>query len=290
MSSWTVKATLAWVMLIWASAFVAIRVGLSGYSPGELALFRFLVASLCMAIIYLRMPGQPRIPWAIRIQLLLVGVAGIGIYNVCLNIGEVTVSAGVASFVIGMMPVMTILLSVIFLKERPGFLVWLGVLVSVGGLFLLMTAEKTTALFSSGVILILISALMGSFYTLVQRRYLRDYHPVAITSWIMWGGTLFLLWFLPGLAHEIKQAGMSANIAAVYMGIFPGALAYIAWSYVLNHMPASEATLYLYFMPVLSTIMGYVLLSEQPAVLSLVGGFLALLGAMIATRKISWSR
>lgn len=289
-NSWKVKITLALVMSFWASAFVAIRVGLPDYSPGELALFRFLVASCCMAFLYARLPGQPSVPWGIRIQLLLIGVAGIGIYNICLNVGEMTVSAGVASFVIGMMPVITILLSVVFLRERPGILVWLGVLISVTGLILLMLTEKTTGLLGGGVVLILISALMGSCYTLTQRRYLRDYHPIAITSWVMWGGTLFLLWFLPGLSREILDASPQADFAAVYMGIFPGALAYVAWSYVLNHMSASEASLYLYFMPVLSTIMGYALLREQPALLSLAGGFLALLGAVIATRKVSWSR
>ncbi|MGQ3891352.1 DMT family transporter [Legionella sp. CNM-4043-24] len=290
MNTWTVKITLAFTILVWASAFVAIRIGLPEFSPGELALYRFLVASVCMLFLYVRLPARPHVPWSVRIQLLLIGVAGIGIYNICLNVGEMTVSAGVASFVIGMMPVITILLSVIFLKERPGILVWLGVTISVIGLFMLMSAESTEGLFSRGVVLIFISALMGSFYTLMQRPYLREYHPIVVTAWVLWGGTLFLSWFLPGLSREITHAGLAANAAAIYMGVFPGALAYIAWSQVLNHMPASEASLYLYGMPVLSTIMGYALLSEQPALFSLVGGFLTLLGAMIATRKVSWSR
>lgn len=290
MNFWKVNGTLALVVLFWASAFVGIRVGLLDYSPGELALFRFLVASLCMAFVYARLSNQPRMPWAIRLQLAGLGVAGIGIYNICLNMGEITVSAGVASFVIGLMPVITIVLSVIFLRERPGILVWAGIVISLIGLLLLMGAEPEAGLFSGGVCLILISALMGSAYTIIQKRYLLDYHPIAVTAWVIWGGTLLLLWFLPGLLSEFPEASLDADLAAVYMGIFPAALAYVGWSYVLNFMSASQASLYLYFMPVISTILGYALLQEQPTLLSLSGGLLALLGALVATRKVSWSR
>jgi drug/metabolite transporter (DMT)-like permease len=276
------------VMTFWSSAFVGIRIGLQDFSPGELALYRFLVASFCMVFIYAGLPKHKRMPWMVRLQLLGVGCIGIGIYNICLNLGEMTVSAGVASFVIGLMPIFTIILSVVFLQERPGWLVWLGVMISLIGLVLLMVAENTNGLVSTGVVLILMSALAGAIFTLIQKGFLRDYHPIAITAWVIWGGTLMLLWFLPGLIRELPSASVNTNLAAIYMGIFPAALAYVGWCYVLNHMRASEAALYLYFMPVLSTVFGFIVLHEQPAILSLVGGMLALLGALIATRKISW--
>lgn len=288
MNSSKVIITLALVMMLWASAFVGIRVGLLEYAPGPLALLRFLVASLCVLVIYLRLPGKTKMPMSVRIQLMAIGVLGIGVYNICLNIGEMTVTAGVASFVIGLMPIITILLSVVFLHERPGFLVWAGVLISIVGMFILMFAEKDGNVVSTGVLLILLSAVMGSLYTLLQKRYLGHYHPIAITAWVIWGGTLMLLWFLPELCQQLPMASWRASLSAVYMGIFPGAVAYVGWSYVLNHMKASEASLYLYFMPIISTVFGFLLLDEQPAILSLVGGSLALIGALVATRKLAW--
>jgi len=284
MKSLKVNCALITTLLFWASAFVGIRIGLESYSPGSLALLRFLVASVCMGIIYYCLPGKKRLTGTDRILLLFIGVVGIGIYNICLNIGETVVSAGIASFIIGLMPVFTIILSILFLGERPGRRVGLGILISFVGLFLLVLSEKNSTV-GIGVLLILVSAFCGSFYSITQKRFLRNYHPVAITAWVIWGGTLFLLWFILDLWHELPRASFKATGAAVYMGIFPAALAYVAWCYVLNHLPASSASIYLYALPVLSTVMGCLILKEYPSWLSLMGGSIALIGAFIANRK-----
>ncbi|WP_408605517.1 DMT family transporter [Legionella tunisiensis] len=135
----------------------------------------------------------------------MLGVAGIGIYNICLNYGELSVSAGVASFVIGLIPVVTIVLSVLFLQERPTPAVWGGILISfIGLLFLIIGEESNSASMTSGVLVILIATFMGAFYTVAQKRYLRNYHPVAVTAWIIWGGTLMLLIFLPSYGKKSK--------------------------------------------------------------------------------------
>ncbi|KTD66090.1 transmembrane protein [Legionella spiritensis] len=279
-----IYAALASTLLLWASAFVGIRIGLVDYSPGALALLRFLVASLFMAIIYVRLPAKKAMSWKTRMALLTIGIGGIGIYNLCLNYGEMTVSAGVASFVIGLIPVITIILSVLLLRERPGPGVWLGIVLGFCGLFLIMAAENAYRSQGSGVLMIMVSALMGGIYTFSQKRYLQAYHPVIVTAWIIWGGTFMLLIFLPDLIREIPHAGKQGTIAAVYMGIFPAALAYVAWSYVIHHWSATNAATFLYAMPVISTVMGYLVLYERPGRLSLIGGFIALAGALVASR------
>lgn len=271
-------------LLFWASAFVGIRIGLQDYSPGALALLRFLVASVSTGIIFIHIPRKNPMSWRIRGQLALIGVLAIGIYNLCLNIGEQTVSAGIASFVIGLMPVITILLAVVFLKERFNGGVWVGVLISLLGLLLLIFGEKDPITLNGGVLSILIAALMGALYSILQKPFLRHYHPVAVTAWVIWGGTLMLMIFLPPLYQEFSQASLKTTLAVIYLGIFPGALAYVGWTYVLSHFSASRASVYLYALPILSTLMGMVLLQEHLAFYSAVGGLLALFGAYVANR------
>ena len=270
-------------VFFWASAFVGIRIGLSSYSPGSLALFRFLVASLCMLLISYFMPHRKKVCWSDRLQLILLGFAAIGVYNICLNYGEMSVSAGVASFVIGLIPIFTLLLSILYLHERPGVVVYLGVIISLIGLALMAIAESTDVSINRGLLFILVAAWMGAIYTVLQKRFLTQYDPVTVTAWVIWGGTLLLMFFAPVLWQEIRVAKGISTISAVYMGIFPGALAYVAWSYVLSYFPASRAAMFLYILPVVSTLMGFILLDEQPAILSLTGGLLALAGAVCAT-------
>lgn len=284
MRSFKVHVALLSTIFLWASAFVGIRIALQSYSPGPLALLRFLVASLTLAIIYAGLRIKKTIPWWDRFQLMVAGMAGIGIYNVCLNYGELYVTAGIASFVIGLMPVITVILSFFLWQERLRKGAQLGILVSTIGLFILTLGEGFQPAMMKGVVLVLISALMGAFLTIVQKQFLKKYHPVAIISWLMWGGSLFLLCFTPGLIREMPQASFYATGAVFYMGIFPAAIAYLAWGYVLKKLSPNQATISLYALPLVSTALGFIILYEQPSLISLVGGAIALLGALIASR------
>lgn len=283
-SSLKVNLALLSTIIFWASAFVGIRVGLVDYSPGALALLRFIVGSVSIGLIYHHMGIEKKVAWVDRIKLLTLGIAGIGIYNICLNYGEVTVTAGMASFIIGLMPVITMIMSMIFLKERQGAIVWLGIAISLFGLLMMTIGQSSENSMLMGILVILISSFMGALHTLWSSRYLKRYHPVAVTSWVIWGGTLMLMVFLPDLLKQLTLAKPQSTLAVIYMGVFPAALAYLAWSYVLNHLPASKASMYLYALPLLSTFMGFVFLHEIPTFISLLGGGIALLGAVIANR------
>ncbi|STX50650.1 integral membrane protein [Legionella busanensis] len=277
-----VNCAIALALLFWASAFVGIRFSLESYTPGALALLRFIIASICMGIIYLRLPNKNKMPWLIRIQLLLIGVGAIGIYNICLNTGELTISASIASFIIGINPVLTILLSIILFKERTHFGIWLGVGISMFGLLLMALGGKNTAIHIEGVLIIFVATIMSAIYNLTQGLFLKTYHPIVVTSWVIWGGTLFLSYFIFDLKQEFFKASYEATFVVIYMGIFSAALAYLCWSYVLANMPVSRASIYSYALPLYSTALGFLFLGEKPSAMSFAGGVIALAGAFIA--------
>lgn len=276
------QAALILAVVLWASAFVGIRVGLADYSPGALGLLRFIIASVCMGLFYFMLPSKTVLSSRHKLELLLLGVAGIGAYNVCLNYGEMSVSAGTASFIIGLMPVISVLLSVFFLKERPASGVWLGIFISFLGLFFLMQGQSTGSNMMTAVFMILIATLTGSIYNVFQKKYLDHYHPITVTAWILWGGTLSMFMFLPDLWHDAHHAHLSTTIAVCYLGIFPAAIAYLAWCYALEHLSVTYTSTYLYAMPILSTLLDFVYLHEIPSRSTLIGGGIALLGALIA--------
>lgn len=284
MKSLKVQLAMSLTLLFWASAFVGIRIGLVSYSPGSLALLRFIIASFTTAIIFYRLPKGLPMTWSTRFQIALIGVGAIGVYNYCLNLGELTVPAGIASFVIGLMPVITIFLSVLFLHEKLGFYAWLGIALSFIGLLLMLIEGDGKVTLDMGIVYIFIAAVMGALYSLFQKPFLKHFHPVAITAWVMWGGTFVLLWFTPGLVNEFQKASYLSTLAIVYLGIFPGAIAYVLWTYVLMHYTVSKASFYLYSMPILSTLLGAIFLKEYPGLFEFFGGFLSLTGAWIANR------
>ena len=169
-----VGAALGVTIVIWASAFAAIRAGLEGYSPGHLALLRFLVGSALLAVYAAATRMRPP-AWRDLPAILLGGLLGFFGYHVGLSFGEVTVEAGSASLIIASVPVFTALLAAAFLEERLGVLGWIGTLVSFGGVALISLGEGGGLGIDPGAVPILLAAVSESLYFVFQKPYLARY-------------------------------------------------------------------------------------------------------------------
>ena len=99
-------------LVLWASAFVAIRHLAGTFSPGSLSLGRLLVGSLCLGAVALGR-GLPRPTRGQWVSIVTIGVLWFGIYNVALNAGEQHVDAGTAVMLIQVSPVLVALLAAI---------------------------------------------------------------------------------------------------------------------------------------------------------------------------------
>ena len=278
-------AAIAFTVISWSSSFVFIRVALKSYSPGDLALFRYLIVSAVMLIFYFRLKVRHKPTLREAIQLFFLGFFGIGLYMLALNYGEITVSAGITSFIISMNPVVSILWAALFLKEKISFKRWIGITISVIGIFIIAADKIHQAAFNQGMLMLLFAVVCAGVYNVGQKPLLKKFHPIEVAAISAWSGTLAMLVFTPSLIHTIPQATWHATSAIIYLGVIPGAIGYLAWSIAMSsNTPASKTVLTLYTLPLFSTLLGWLILGEMPAMLALVGGCIALLGALVATR------
>jgi drug/metabolite transporter (DMT)-like permease len=192
-------------LLFWSSAYTGIRVGVQSFSPFHMALYRFLVASLALAVYALitrmHLPDLRDLP-----LILLSGCIGISIYHTALNYGEITVTAGAASFLIGLSPIFTALLAAAFLGERLKGNAWLGMAICFLGTTLIAFGESRGLHFSSGALVVLLATLSFSVFFIIQKPLLAKYKPFDLTTYSIWAGTLCLLVFLPGFFQALGKA------------------------------------------------------------------------------------
>jgi len=271
---------LGFALVLWASAFAGIRAGLRGYGPANLAVLRFLVASAVLAVYaavaHFRRPSTRDIP-----GLIFSGAIGISFYNLALNYGETRVTAGAASLLIASVPIWTALAARFWLHEKLNAFGWAGVFLSFGGVALIASGEGEGIRLSAQALVILAAAITSAVYMILQKHYLGRYNALEFTAYSIWSGTVLMLPFAGGLLHALRAAPASSTAAAVYLGIFPGALAYVAWAYVLSHGAAGRTTTLLYAIPVLAIGIAWIWLREVPKPVSLIGGAVALAGVVL---------
>lgn len=270
-------------ILLWASSFAAVRASLQAFTPGHIALFRFLIASVLLAVFTLmtriKLPELKDIP-----VIFLLGFVGIAAFHTAQNYGQVTVTAGSAAMIVSSVPIFTAMLATIFLGEKLKLWGWLGIFISFLGVFLIALGEREGIKFDPGVFILLLAAIAAATYFVLQKPYLIRYSALQLVTYIIWAGTLFLLVFTPGLIEEVTSAPIEATIATIYLGIFPSAVAYVAWSYALSRAPASIVVSFLYLQPVFAVIIAFIWLNEIPVLISIIGGVVTILGVFLVNK------
>ncbi len=274
------------VIIFWASAFVGIRHAVVEYHPFELALFRYIVASITLLIVaFFKQIRLPEIKDLFRFS--VTGIIGISVYNIALNYGELTTTAGEACFIVNMAPLFTTLMGFYFLKERIRLNFAIGLLISFSGVSLIAISFSNGIAFKTGSLYILIAAMAQALYFILQKPLLNRYTPMEVTCYCLWSGTIAIFPFGLSLFEKIPSVSPEYTLTVIYLGIFPAAMAYLCWSTVLSNMDASKASLFLYTVPVIAILIGWIGLNELPSPVSILGGAIAITGVIYANMKES---
>ncbi|PAO68456.1 DMT family transporter [Bacillus sp. X2(2017)] len=274
------------MICLWASAFPGIRAGLEGYTPEHLALFRLLIGSMALLLFAvltrMRLPDLKDIP-----AIFLLGFLGFALYHILLNISEKTVSAGVASLLVTTAPIFSAMLSRLFFREHFGFAKWIGSMISLLGVSLIAFGSGDYTYSMKGILFILLAAFSESIYFVFQPRYIKKYGFIRFVTFSIWGVTIPMLMFLPGLGGEMINASTNATLSIVYLGLLPTVVPYFALAYVTSLVGASEATLSLYVTPALTLIISWIWIGEIPTLISLLGGVVTVGGVCFTYLKVN---
>ena len=288
-ASWLPVAAVAVTLVLWASAFVAIRHLGEDFSPGPLTLGRLLVGAVCLGIAALSR-GLPRPTGREWVSIVTIGILWFGVYNIALNAGERRVDAGTAAMLIQVSPVLIALLAAVFLDERFTLYLGLGLALAFGGVGLISISMAESSGESGGgdivgVVLCLVSAVVYSISLILQKPLVARLPAIHVTWLACTVGALVCLPFAGRLLDEAQAAPTASVWWVVYLGVFPTAIAFTTYAFALRHMSASSLGVTTYLVPPITIVMGVIFLDEAPPAMAYVGGVLALLGVALARRK-----
>lgn len=273
------------VTVIWGANFVVIEAGLHDMPALTFVALRFVVV-LVPAIFLVR---RPAVPWR---DILLVGafmsLGQFGLLYTSLHLG---MPPGLASLVLQIQVMLTVVIAALALRERPSRRQQLGVLVGLAGL-VVVAAGRNADTPILAFLLCLAAALSWATGNVVARR-VGTASGLSMTVWsaLVVPVPLFALSLLLDGPHAIATGFQHADWVTVGSTLYTAYLAslvgYGTWNSLLARYPAASVAPFTLLVPVSGIAVAWAVRGEQPTPATIVGGLLLLAGVVVtvATRR-----
>jgi drug/metabolite transporter (DMT)-like permease len=266
----------------WGSTYIGISIVVKSMSPFWFAGSRWflsglLILALC-PIVGARLPRT----WAEWRPLAVMAFLYLILGNGSLCWAQMRVKGGVASILAAISPLLVaLIMSVLPRGERLSPLGWAALVLGLGGVCLLFW-DQIAAGIGWGEPVLLLACVSWSAATVFGRFYSPRYHPFAMTSIELLLGGAGLLAI--GLAWEgpfHAQATLRTWVAYGYMVLVGGCLGFLAFTYLLQKIPAVKAATFGYVNPVVGMGLGAWIEGERYSASEIVGSAIVLAAVLI---------
>ncbi|HHW98300.1 MAG TPA: DMT family transporter [Firmicutes bacterium] len=241
--------------------------------------FRFLLASIVISLLMATrlvkvdlalIPGRSRgKDWR---PLLWVALLQPIAYFIFETFGVSLTTSSQAGMLIALIPIFVIILSTVFLGERPSLQQAGFIVLSVAGVIFIAWQQSSTAGAASwlGLALIMGAVITAALFNIGSRRASAQFAPVEVTCVMMWVGAiifnllaLFFHWRAGNLATFFAPlADPQVIMALLYLGIGSSVVAFFLVNYGLSQLPASQAAVFSNLTTVVSIVAGVVFRNE----------------------------
>ncbi|GHE21689.1 DMT family transporter [Halomonas urumqiensis] len=283
-------------VLIWSGNMTINQLTVGTIAPSSIAFLRWVLALAVLTPFVLPSAWQHRD--AIRRhwpKLAILGLIGMALWQGLAYVAAETTSATNMGILAAMVPLLTVLLSALILRESPslggslgGIIALLGVTVLLGHGNPLSLLQLEVAL---GDLLMVVAATCYALYGVMLKRWPLDLPPWVVLYVQVCFAVLFLL---PGylLGPMTPVDGQNAWLI-LYAGIPASIITTYLWMRAVRQIGASQASIFINLMPLFSALIAMVALGERVALFHFIGGALVLAGVIMAqtlTRPLSASR
>ena len=277
--------------LLYATSYVATRLTLDDVPPATLAFIRCVIGGALLLPLARR--HSPAMPMARgdHGRIAAMGVLGFGAAFALSHWGLVRSTAANAALLIIVEPLTIIALSPLLLGERLGRREAAGGAVALAGSVLVvldgipgMTARL--APHWRGDLLLVAAGVAYAAYSLIGRHVLRRHPATPVTALsLAWGaGALLPLAALEWQAGTRPVWTGQSIVGTLYLALIIGALAYLAWNWALERVPAPRAAIFLNVQPIAGALLGVALLGDPFTAFTALGGALIVAGLTLTAR------
>lgn len=285
-----------YILLIFVVFFYAgnILVGkaINELLPFSIAFFRLLVAFIVLFPIGCRGAWKYRHSFLEHKKpLLLMALTGIAFFNTFIYSALHFTSSTNVAVLESVVPVLTVGLSAFILKENLNRIQWIGVFLSLLGAIWVVLDGRVLQLanmdWNIGDAIMIGAVVSWAVYSIAVKQYMHLF-PFYGGLLVMTGVSIIILFpfvLIEWLVTGVPTLG-SPNIVLglLYLGIFPSFIALIFYNRAVDLLTASQASVFLNFLPVVVMVGAYLWMDEAVTGMKVTGALVVIAGVVLTTR------
>ena len=261
-------------VFFWGSSFPVMSFLLETSSPMVLGAGRFVFAGFISILWCAYNLNKKKINFNHLLRFFIAGFVGIFLYNIFLNYGQQTVSAGASSFIVNCNPLFTALIGFFILKQRVTIIHWAGLILCLIGVSIISIDQEGGFTLGSGATLILFAAILTATYFHILKPLVTIYGSLTSFAYTIVFGTLPMVFWFPETYNFLLISNNEVKLAFLWLALFPTALGYLTWTFAVGYYGANKASLSLYLIAPISLIINYLWYDKEPSLQTIIGGLI----------------
>ena len=274
-------------MIIWGSDYPFAKIALREVSPLAFSAMRTLASTLILLPFFIRQEKNWSIPGRHLLGLISLALLGTFMNRVCWSVGLDLTTASNSGLLMATSPIFVLLLSSLFLRNEVTLRAALGILIAFLGVFLVIEGDWKGWRMKSenfqGDLIIIGAAIFWAMFTVLAKRFLKQYSSVKVTAYVMIIGTILFLPFLPNeKGGGWAEISWLAWLGVLYVAIMGNGLAYFLWIRGIQNIGPMRTVLYQYLMPITVILFSVPFLNETLTATQVCGAAVVFGGIFLA--------
>lgn len=276
-------------ILIWGTTFISTKVLLEIFTPIEILFIRFLIGYIalwCVSPHRLRLDNKSQ-EW----YFIFAGLCGVTLYYLFENIALTYTLASNVGVIISIAPFFTSICACLFLHEKwPEIYFYIGFILAMVGIIIISFSHGTSVKVNPlGDILAVIAAMIWAIYSTMTKKITGfGYSTTIATRHSFFYGLIFMIPVLCFMNFDVSINQFLDPVIAfnfIFLGLGASALCFVTWNYAVKILGSVKTSVYIYMVPVITTIISAIILHEKITTITIIGIVLTLIGLFLSQKR-----
>lgn len=276
--------------MFWGGNFVIGRGFSEVMSPFTLSLFRWIIAFVCLLPFGWKQLINNSSLWKKEWKpILLMSLTGITGFNTLVYIGLHYTTSINATLVNATAPAFITLLSFFLLRERLALPHYIGMSLSIFGVFWIISRGSIEAVlslsFNRGELWIIVAVISWALYSILVKKHAYKFPGYGLFQLKILLGIIVLFPFgvYEWIFVQPVQITFKTGIGLLYLGLCASIISFICWNKAVAELGPGKASPFLNLIPLFASVSAILFLDEKLYTSQMIGAFFILVGVFITT-------